>query len=388
MTMTRSAIIRLAVGVPLVLAVLFNVPAQRGGAGITIARAGMTSSRGADASVHRRSNGKIAVVESPDSNSVNLDMVNPDGSGLRILVHCKTRRCTIFDAVWSPDGRRIAFLRGGMSIYSAASVSVMNADGSGERRVASCGRSYMTCWGRSLAWSPDSTRLTIARGGSLYVHDLKTGGVRRLTAPPISALEPAWSPDGSRIAFRVGGCGSVCPSSPYIVNADGHGLRRLSTFYGDVCCGGPLWSPDGRTIAFNVVLDPRCRGRCASGGIYAVNPDGSHLRRLVPAPRPGKSGVLQVLASWSPDGRHILYSRSPSSPSEPPTATLWMMNANGTGQRRLYRDGFGIGAAIWSPDGQRIVFSANSGVFVMDADGGHRHLLVAQADELAWQPIP
>jgi Tol biopolymer transport system component len=412
MTMTRPAIIRLAVGVPLALAVLFSVPAQRGGSGTTIARAGMTSSIGADAPMHRMSNGKIAFVEYSSSNSDNLDVVNPDGSGLRILARCKTHSCVISDAVWSPDGRRIAFLRGGGSpYYSEVSVSVMNANGSGERRVASCGRSFITCWGRSLAWSPDSTRLAIARGGSLYIHDLKTGGVRRLTARATGMLgvlyaadfDPAWSPDGSRIAFAraPGGCGSACPFLPYIVNADGRGLRRLSTFYGDECCGGPLWSPDGRRIAFNVGLDARwlqklyCRGRCPSGGIYAVNPDGSHRRRLVPAPRPGKSVVLQVLASWSPDGRHILYSRSPSASSEPQTATLWMMNANGTGQRRLYRAvHLNIGAAVWSPDGQRIVFSAfsantlRSGLFTMGADGNHLRRLMPVGNQLAWQPIP
>jgi Tol biopolymer transport system component len=405
MTMTRPAIIRLTVAVPLALAVLFSVPAQRGGAGMTIARARSISSLGTNARLHRMSNGKIALVESPDSNGDNLDMVNPDGSGLRILARCKTQGCMISDAVWSPDGRRIAFLRGGTTpFYSAVFVSVMNANGSGERRVASCGRSYITCWGRSLAWSPDSTRLAIARGGSLYIHDLKTGGVRRLTARAAGMgvlyaadFDPAWSPDGSRIAFAraLHGCASECPTVPYIVNADGRGLRRLSAFYGDLCCGGPLWSPDGRRIAFNVGLDARwlqklyCRGRCPSGGIYAVNLDGSHLRRLVPAPRPGKSNVLQVLASRSPDGRHILYSRSPLSLSGTPTATLWVVNANGTGQRRLYREGPGIiRDAIWSPDGQRIVFSASSGVFMMGADGGHRHLLVAQANELAWQPRP
>jgi Tol biopolymer transport system component len=391
MTMTRPAIARFTVAVPLALAVLFSVPVQRGGSGTTIARAGMTSSLGADAPLHRMSNGKIAFIGFADGS---LDVINPDGSGLRILARCKTRGCTIFDAVWSPDGRRIAFVRGGPSPssphFSKGFVSVMNANGSGERRVASCGRSFMTCFGRSLAWSPDSTRLVISRGGSLYVHDLKIGGVRRLTAPPIVALDPAWSPDASRITFgrALHGCGNGCPTVPYIVNADGHGLRRLSTFSGDECCGGPLWSPDGRTIAFNVVPQAQRPRHQGSGGIYAVNPDGSHRRRLLPAPRRGKSNVLQDLASWSPDGRHILYSRSPSASSEPQGGTLWEMNANGTGQRRLYRDRFGIGAAIWSPDGQRIVFSANSGGFVTDADGGHRHLLVAQANELAWQPIP
>jgi Tol biopolymer transport system component len=285
----------------------------------------------------------------------------------------------------------------------------MNANGSGERRVASWKQEYVRCWGEALAWSPDGTRLVIARDGSLDVLDLKTGGVRRLTTRLPADLAPAWSPDGSSIAFgRANGCGSVCPIQPYIVHADGRGLRRLSTFWGDLCCGGPLWSPDGRTIAFTAGPDARwvqkllCHGRCPSAGIYAVNPDGTHLRLLVPS-SPVSANQLQLLASWSSDGRHILYFRVPWNGSRGPQATaLWMMNANGTDRRRLYRASSGsIENATWSPDGQFIAFSvtvyrsgcckvtaAQSGIFVMGADGRHLHRLAAGGYELAWQPIP
>lgn len=128
-------------------------------------------------------------------------------------------------------------------------------------------------------------------------------------------------------------------------------------------------------------------------GIYAVNPDGSHLRLLVPAPPTG-TNQLQTLAGWSPDGRHILSFTFPWNTSKGPQATaLWVVNANGTGQRRLYRAGYGsFSDATWSPDGQRIAFSilstSRSGDFVMDADGRHLHGLAAGGDDLAWQPVP
>lgn len=323
------------------------------------------------------SNGQIAFVEHLGHNRSSLDVMNRDGSGLRRLAS----RCTIYrggvcNAVWSRDGRRLAFdtATNGRGLSVSVSVYVMNANGSGKRRVASWEQGYISGWGESLAWSPDGTRLALARRGSLYVFALKTGGMRRLTAPASGAdLDPSWSPDGSRIAFaHAPGCGSICPLQPYIVNVDGRGLRPLSALYGDFSCGGPLWSPNGRMIAF-----------CASKGgirapywaIYAVNPDGSHLRLLGPAPPKG-SNQLQALAGWSPDGKHILFFGFPNGSKAPQATGLWVMNANGTGRRRLYRaDDAYIGYATWTPDGQRIVFSVGSndpqtsGLFIMDADG-------------------
>jgi Tol biopolymer transport system component len=324
------------------------------------------------------SNQQIAFAEPLGPNSSSLDVMNRDGSGLRRLVGRLARRCTIYrsgacNAVWSPDGRRIAFdtATNGRNGSVTVSVYVMNANGSGKRRVASWEQEYIRAWGESLAWSPDGTRLAIARQGSLYVLALKTGAMRRLTAPASGAdLDPAWSPDGSRIAFaHAPGCGSICPLQPYIVNVGGRGLRRLSALYGELTCGGPLWSPDGRAIAF---CASKWGVHALNKAIYAMDPDGSHLRMLVPAPPTG-ANQQQALAGWSPDGRHILYFTFPWNSSKGPQATaLWMMNANGTGRRRLYRAGdANIGYATWTPDGQRIVFSVGTGLYIMDINGSH-----------------
>jgi Tol biopolymer transport system component len=407
--------IRLTVAVSLTLAIVLSAPTHRVVAGMNSARTGSTSNLGGDVALNRMSNGKIAFLGGFGDADGSLDVVNPDGSGLRRLIRCKTGVCQGLDPVWSPDGRQIAFVRNTLQVGGDTSVYVMKANGRGERRVASCRPEQLNptrCESGDLAWSPDGTRLAFARGGSLYVLDLKTGGMRRLTARTAgAALHPAWSPDGSRIAFdRANGCTlDACPTQPYIVNADGRGLRRLSVFYGDVSLGGPQWSPDGGTIVFSAGLDSRwfetrlCHGRCPARGIYAVNPDGSHLRLLVPAP-PIRTNQLQAPAGWSRDGRHILYSRVVwTDPRWPQGGTaLSVMNANGTGRRVLYRAGHArIGDVIWSPDGQLIAFSvvvvrgahhalvaSRSGVFVMGADGRHLHRLVASGRQLAWQPIP
>ena len=106
---------------------------------------------------------------------------------------------------WSPDGRRIAFLRelttegenGG-----ARDLVTVAADGGDAQRIAT---------GQDLnlhapAWSPDGRRLAFVAQQQLYVADadrpevvdLESGAVRPLAAT-ISA--PAWSPDGGRLAY-------------------------------------------------------------------------------------------------------------------------------------------------------------------------------------------
>jgi Tol biopolymer transport system component len=75
-------------------------------------------------------------------------------------------------------------------------------------------------------------------------------------------------------------------------------------------------------------------------------------------------------------------------------AEVWTINADGSGKERLYHSGCCVGIwapPIWSPDGHKIAFSANSagGTFVMNADGtGLRRLSRDTYYELSWQRIP
>jgi Tol biopolymer transport system component len=400
--MTCPAIIRSTVAVPLALAVLFSVPAQRGGAGVTIARAGMTSSLGANARLHRMSNGKIAFIGFTDGS---LDVLNPDGSGLRRLARCKTIRCGISNAVWSPHGARLAFFQGYQNPNGPSSVSlfVINADGSGEKRLARCGQTEGCgfAYRSGISWSPDGSRIVFSDRSSLHVVKANGGVLRRLTHCSVTLthsasgaitgwdkkscqdLSPAWSPDGSRIAFaRMGNTGEIL----HVVNADGSGskpLTRLLRYASDA-----VWSPDGRSIAFDT-LD----------GAHTVHADGSHLTLLVSGP-PGSGPGLP---SWSPDGTRILYASTPGYSTHSGghyRLEVWVMNANGTGRRRLYHSACctgGPGYPIWSPDGKYIAFDAevsahsqlrSSGVYLMDADGRHLRRLTQFSDVIAWQPIP
>ena len=99
--------------------------------------------------------------------------------------------------------------------------------------------------------------------------------------------------------------------------------------------------------------------------IYSVNADGSGARRLT------RSLGFDGFATWSPDGRKILYH---SQDRRAGTVAGVVMNADGSGKRRLPADG------SWSPDGRKIVFGSdrdgNGEIYVMSADGTGQHLLV------------
>ena len=131
-----------------------------------------------------------------------LALVPTQGGDVRRLTANET-----FDGypAWSPDGRRIAFLREltSKSDYGGAGELVtVAANGTDARRVV-VGQDLNL---HAPAWSPDGERLAFVANRQLYVVDADSphvydlgSGVLRPLAATISA--PAWSPDGRRLVY-------------------------------------------------------------------------------------------------------------------------------------------------------------------------------------------
>jgi len=106
----------------------------------------------------------------------------------------------------------------------------------------------------------------------------------------------------------------------YVANIDGTGLTRLTTDSAGVL--EPQLSPDGSRILFLRWYGP---GR-DSLSVTVIEADGTNLVRLT-------QDRSDNYPTWSPDGTKIAYERNADSPT---TRSLWVMNADGSGQHMLY----------------------------------------------------
>ena len=119
------------------------------------------------------------------------------------------------------------------------------------------------------------------------------------------------------------------------------------------------------------------------GQLYTVDPDHGARVRLT-------DGLGATEASWSADGRRIAYVKIlGTAPSDRlgKDRALMVMNADGTGKHRLSdADAFD---PAWSPDGSAIVFEKGVDLWLIDADGTHeRRLADITGTEVlpAWSP--
>jgi Tol biopolymer transport system component len=301
---------------------------------------------------------RIAFLSRRDGNK-EVYAVNADGSGQRRLTRDASNSAT---PAWSLDGRQIAFesVRNGTT-----GVYAVNADGSGQRRLARNGH--------APAWSPDGRKLAFFSGATIYLMNADGSEHRSLTnllkGGRRSSL--AWSPDGRKLAFLFyRDCAQSC--GLYVVRSDGSGLRNLTWklaggFGKDAgAVSDSAWSPDGRKLAF-------VRLHAGLGTpIYVVNPDGTGLLRLTRNP------ALDADPAWSPDGRKLAFARDRDGNSE-----IYVMNADGSGQRNLTRNPALDADPAWSPDGRKLAFVSNRdasyGVYVMNADGSGQRRLVQRS---------
>lgn len=253
--------------------------------------------------------------------------INTDGTGLRRITNG-------IDPVWSPDGSQIAFVRW----EEPRGVWVINADGSGERRV------FDWTEARHPSWSPDGTQIvftrqhgTLSRGGGSPGFGIQRrppagGGPGGPSGAQTSAWRlgvvnpndgtfweplpnadlsqtPDWSPAGDQIVFN-GMYGLQVQS------ADGKESYKLTTDWTDTT---PAWSPDGKKVAF-------IRRQHDHWEIWVVDADGRNARRLTNTPAlPDGTAGSSVSPAWSPDGQYIAFLTNQTGRWE-----IWVMGADGS----------------------------------------------------------
>ena len=261
---------------------------------------------------------------------------------------------------------------------------VVNADGS-DKRLLAHRRSLGTWLFGSTVWSPDGQTIAIHGFSGVLFVNADGSGQRNVTREWGLDGLPVWSPDGKKIAFESyrDGCGPGSGRGEiYLMNADGRGLRRLTR--NGLADEQPIWSPDGTRIAFlRLSVPPACGGWAGDPGpnVYVMNADGSGQRRL----------ARGWPSAWSADGKKIAFAGArPGIPGDKPG--MYVVNAEGTGQQRLNTVTFS--SATWSPDGQKILFvrprpgtrAGANDIYVINADGSGQRKLTERGRDPRWSP--
>lgn len=281
-------------------------------------------------------NGRIAfssaTTGSSGSSQWTLNSVRADGTGRQSLG--PGTGTGSFSPAYSANGKKVAYTysRGefGDDIYTA------NADGSRARNLTS--RTSHPYRATQPAWSPNGSQILFVDDQSWYgdilVMNADGSGVRRLTNVN-NASAPAWSPDGRTIAFvrsTFVGAPTFVAGQIWVMNADGSGQRSLGA-----AGFGPDWSPDATLLVFS-------SNRTGDDEIWLMNADGSGQRQLA-----ARAAFSDTNPAWSPDGSMIVFASARLGAGTATKSALWLMSSAGSGQRQLTASNVYDTEPSWQP---------------------------------------
>jgi Tol biopolymer transport system component len=190
--------------------------------------------------------------------------------------------------------------------------------------------------------SPDGKKAAVVLGdpNDVWIYDLQRGGRKRFTSDPLNDATPVWSPDGSRIVFSSDRNGLP---ELYIKSADGTASETLLYDSPENMLDPSDWSQDGRYLSFDVrnakhtedtevwmmpmtgqrkpfvflrgPFNPHGGTFSADGKWLAFISNESGRQELYvtsfptagPRQQISTNGTLGWSASWTTDGKEILY---------------------------------------------------------------------------------
>ena len=273
---------------------------------------------------------------------------------------------------YSRDGSTLAWMSGA---FDTAEVQVAAPDGSSPRTIPGIGD-------ESFALSPDGTRIawfkairpiksldgniTVGASNELWVMPVAGGEAILLVPRPDQPTDwyssPVWSPDGRSIAYAINRTvfvrdnGGAYRDAIGIVSADAPEPRRLTSRIGTDFVG-LSWSPDSRQVAYVGIPDGGPIPSLTTGtgpptsfypplDVFVVNADGTGDRNVT------STRAEEIKPQWSPDGTRLAYLAF-----EPGTgyrlATVPMDGPIAVGPRVL---GPVTQEYVWSPDATTLLW--------------------------------
>lgn len=262
----------------------------------------------------------VSVDGQPPSQRYQLIVADADGENPRIVLES---RFPLMSPAWSSDGQWLAYV----SFEGRRSSVYVQRVRTGERSRVSARAGI----NGAPSFSPDGKRLALTLGGTsgnpdIFVLDLGTQGLTRITDDPAIDTEAVWSTDGQSLYFtsdRAGG-----PQIYRIGVRAGDKPKRIT--FGSGYNARPRLSPDGTQLAM-VTLD---------GSNYRIAVQdlaNSNVRVL-------SKGRQDESPSFAPNGAMVIYSGS-----EGGRALLATVSTDGLTGQRLKSDQGQVREPVWGP---------------------------------------
>jgi TolB protein len=262
----------------------------------------------------------VSVDGAPPSQRYQLIVADADGENPRVVLES---RFPLMSPAWSADGQWLAYV----SFEGRRSGVYVQRVRTGERSKVSARAGI----NGAPSFSPDGRKLALTLGGTngnpdIYVLDLTTQALTRITDDPAIDTEAVWSPDGQSLYFtsdRAGG-----PQIYRIGVRAGDKPKRI-TFTGSYNARARV-SPDGTMLAM-VTLD---NGNYRIGVQNLANSDVRVLSK----------GRQDESPSFAPNGAMLIYSGQESG-----RGMLATVSVDGLTGQRLKSDQGQVREPVWGP---------------------------------------
>lgn len=261
----------------------------------------------------------------------------------------------------SPDGKRLAFLRG-YSSEGQSALMVAKADGTSEQKLAiRRNPDFFSGANNAPAWSPDGKVIACPAGtagpeGS-YMTVLQVRAEDGVVTPMTSrrwrwVRRMVWFPDGKGVIF-AGQEQESSPSQIWSLSYPGGEVHRITNDLNDY--DSVSLTADGASLA-------TVQSGLLSSIWIAPSGDSDHAKKIRSNNADGVDGI-----SWTSDGR-IVYASRASGHSD-----IWIMDQDGRNQKQLTADGSTNNWPVPTADGRYVVFMSDRGglhnIWRMDPDG-------------------